>query len=125
MKLSFRLLYYFLGFSVGSMIVYYIWVEKNTSFDYGPSARVLKNIRIKEKTFSPQVLEALHKNSLDTSAVSTILQSGSVDFSKSNTRLDSCKQYVLTGTVDKFHLELTVENCDSLAKVDYLSYLKY
>lgn len=54
---------------------------------------------------------------MDTSAVSTLLKDGDVLFSESNTKLDSCKQYVIEGRISDKNLKIKVENCDSLATV--------
>ena len=45
MKLSNRLIYYFVGFSIGMLIVIVILDKKGTTFDYFANARVLKDIR--------------------------------------------------------------------------------
>lgn len=115
MNLGQRLLYYLGGFGIGIILLFFFLGGKNTSCDYGPNSRVLKNIRIKKRQIDPTVSEQLHSFQLDTSAISEILSSGNVDFSKSNTKLDSCKTYVIQGKVKTKTLELFVENCDSTA----------
>ena len=42
MNLFNRFIYYFIGLSLGSLIVYFIWTGKDVSFDYGMDARTLK-----------------------------------------------------------------------------------
>ena len=94
MRLIQRLGYYGAGFAIGILILFFFLGGKDTSCDYGPNARTLKNIRIKDRVFSEMSLETLSSHQLDTSAISQLLMEGDVLFSESETRLDSCKQYV-------------------------------
>ena len=54
-------------------------------------------------------------NNIDTTMINTVLKKGNVNFSLSNTSLDSCKVYVIEEDVKSIEILLTVENCDSLA----------
>ena len=47
--------------------------------------------------------------------ITIALRKGRVNFSLSNTSLDSCKVYVIEEDIDDVEISLTVENCDSLA----------
>lgn len=124
MKLAARLAYYSVGFFIGIMILMFFLSGKKTSCDYGPDARVLKNIRIKNKTYEPSVLLFLKENQLDTSVVKNILNSGDVDFSNSNTKLDSCKIYAVEGEVDNKNLILRIENCENQATIQQINFKK-
>jgi len=124
MKLAARLAYYSVGFFIGIMILMFFLSGKKTSCDYGPDARVLKNIRIKNKSYDPSVLLFLKENQLDTSVVRNILNSGDVDFSNSNTKLDSCKIYVVEGEVDNKNLILRIENCENQATIQQINFKK-
>jgi len=42
MNLFKRFIYYLIGVSFGSIIVYFIWKGKDVSFDYGMDARTLR-----------------------------------------------------------------------------------
>jgi hypothetical protein len=117
MKLVTRIAYYLGGFGVGIIILMFFLGGKRASCDYTPNARTLKNIRNKERVFSEGVLYTLSQNNLDTSAISSILKNGNVLFSESNTKLDSCKQYVIEGEVKKHYLKITTENCETKANV--------
>lgn len=117
MKLAYRLVYFSVGFLMGITLLFFILSGKKTSCSYGPESRTLKNIRLKERVFSENTLQVLRKNQMDTSAVSTLLKDGDVLFSESNTKLDSCKQYVIEGRISDKNLKIKVENCDSLATV--------
>ncbi|GAA4271748.1 hypothetical protein U6A24_14260 [Aquimarina gracilis] len=120
MKLAQRLFYYLGGFIVGLIILFFFLGGKKASCDYSPTARVLKNIRVKQRTFSEQALENMRSYSVDTADISSILKKGSVDFSKSNTKLDSCRTYYIEGLVKEKTISLIIENCDSIAKINSL-----
>lgn len=117
MKFIHRLAYYLGGFSIGLVILAFFLSGKKTTCDYSPDARVLKNIRNKERGYSKDALENMARFQIDSSHISTILNQGDVNFSKSNTNLDSCKTYFITGIASEKNLELLMENCDSLATV--------
>ncbi len=53
--------------------------------------------------------------SLDTTAVSKLLNNGDVIFSESQTQLDSCNIYVIEGSVSEKHIKIEVENCSIVA----------
>ncbi len=118
MSLFKRFLYYFGGFSIGLVILFFFLGGKKASCDYGPNARTLKNIRSKNRVISPEVLAQLKTKGLDTSSISKILREGDVVFSESNTELDSCKVYVVEGEIDHSTIKLTIENCEKRATVN-------
>lgn len=117
MKFIHRLGFYSGGFIIGLVILFFFLSGKKTSCDYGPEARVLKNIRIKNRLYSPKALQKLSKNNIDTANISEILRSGNVDFSKSKTDLDSCKQYVVKGKVSDKKILVIIENCNDNATI--------
>ncbi len=126
MSLIKRFAFYFGGFGIGLVFLFFIKdkIGASFNFDYGPNSRTLKNIRIKERMFSENSTNALKSHQLDTANISYILQKGSVLFKESNTKLDSCKIYVIEGNAapketpnsDK-RLKITVENCNKKATV--------
>lgn len=121
MSLFKRFLYYFGGFSIGLIILFFFLGGKKASCDYGPSARTLKNMRSKNRVISAEVLIQLKNIGLDTSSVSKILRDGDVLFSESNTKLDSCKIYVVEGEIENKIIKITVENCEKRASVNNIS----
>lgn len=113
-----RLAYFSGGFGIGIVLLIFILSGKDTSCDYGIQARTLKNIRLKDRAFSENTLVFFENNKIDTSVVTEILKQGKVIFSESNTRLDSCNQYVIKRKSDnEKSLKIRVENCDNLATV--------
>ena len=117
MKFIHRLGYYLGGFSIGLIILAFFLSGKKTSCDYSPEARVLKNLRIKERTYSEEALDQLRQHQIDTAQISTILNTGDVDFGRSDRDRQPCKTYMVTGKASEKQLELLMENCDSLVTV--------
>jgi hypothetical protein len=117
MNIAKRFGFYGFGFIIGLFLLFFFLSGKKTSCDYGPEARTLKDIRIKERVFLPEVLITLENNSLDTSAISSLLKQGNVLFSESNTKLDSCKMYVIEGIIQEKKIKMMVKNCNKTATV--------
>ena len=117
MKFIYRVGYYSGGFVIGLILLFFFLGGKKASCDYSPTSRTLKNIRIKKRVFSEETMKALSLKELDTSAISTILNNGNVNFSESVTNLDSCNVYVIEGTVLEKNLKIKVKNCDSTATI--------
>lgn len=116
-----RLPFFLGGLTVGIIIVVFFLGKKNTTFDYGPNARILKNLRVKERVYSEEALTVLYSNNLDTVVVSTILQNGNVDISN-KIKLDTCLyQYNIKGKQKLNNILLTVKNCDSIVYIDKIS----
>ncbi len=117
MHIAKRFGFYGFGFIIGLLLLFFFLNGKKAGCDYGPDARTLKNIKIKQRVFSTQSLQDLKKNNLDTSAVSLLLRIGDVNFGESNTKLDSCKVYVVEGFVNKINLKMRVQNCNKTATI--------
>ena len=117
MKFIHRLAYFSVGLFFGIIILMFFLGGKRTSCDYSPNARTLKNIRIKDRTFTQEALQFFQSNNLDTSSVTTLLNNGKVDFGKSETDREPCNIYFVTGKLDPGTLELQIENCDSTATI--------
>ena len=117
MHIAKRFGFYGFGFVIGLLLLFFFLNGKKAGCDYGPDARTLKNIKIKQRVFSTQSLQALKQNNLDTSAVSSLLRFGDVNFGESNTKLDSCKIYVIEGYVKNTNLKMNVQNCDKTATI--------
>lgn len=124
MTLLKRFGYYLGGFSIGLVLLAFFLSGKKTSCDYSPSARVKKNIRTKKQSYSNQVSELITTQKIDTSSINYILKKGSVNFSESNTKLDSCKIYIIEGTHNNENLKLTIKNCDSMATIQRIDIKK-
>lgn len=108
-----RLPYFIGGLTIGIIIVIFVFGKKNTSFDYGPNARVLKNIRIKERLFSEDATRAMNRYNIDTLVISEILKKGNADMWNKQ-KVDDCTRYIVS--LDK--ISLTVKNCESTALIE-------
>ncbi len=122
MSLLKRFGFYLIGFSIGLIFLAFFFKEKNTSFCYSPTCRVLKNIRTKTLELSPETHQFLKNNKIDSVSIDSILVDGDVNFSKSNTKLDSCKMYIIEGVMAKKYVALTITNCDSIATIQKIYY---
>lgn len=117
MKLLHRIGYYLGGFSIGLVLLAFFLGGKKTSCSYGPNARTIKNISIKERFYSEDTQLAMKNYSLDTLKVSELIKTSSVNFSESDTKADSCKVYLLENEFEDKDIELWVKNCDSSATI--------
>lgn len=128
MKLIHRFGYYLGGLTIGVIFVFFFLSGKKTSCSYFPNARVLKEIRFKQHEYSPQALQFLNDNKIDTIVISKLLHQGSVDFDKSQThRNDPCRVYVINGKYNKKNLQIEVKECkdtDSIALISKARFSK-
>ena len=115
MKLIQRIGYYLGGFSMGLVILAFFLNGKKVSCDYGPDARVLKNINTKKIVYSDAINLALSENKIDSMSISYLLKKGDINFSKSIPREKPCAIYIIEGEYNEKNMELTVQNCDSIA----------
>jgi len=117
MKLAHRFAYYLGGFTIGLIFLFFFLSGKRTSCEYSPNARVLKNIRIKERHFAEAAEQQMISRQIDTAQISQILRTGDVLFSESNTKLDSCKLYVIQAELENKEIKVRIENCEEKATV--------
>ncbi len=118
MNLYQRFAYFGTGLFVGVLFLIFFLSGKKASCDYSPNARVLKNIRIKKRKFTPLSQQQLKQLKLDTAWVSQLLVKGDVDFSKSQTDLDSCKVYTISYQIPTgSEVHAVFENCDTYAQL--------
>ncbi len=115
MTLLQRLGFFGSGLFLGIIVLIVFLAGKKTSCDYGPNARVLKDIRTKEQLVSAKAKTQLNSLRLDTGAINTTLKKGKVNFSESNTKLDSCKVYVIYGKEELVSIKFTFKNCNEKA----------
>ena len=81
-----RLSYYFFGLLIGGVIVYFITSQKNTEFNYFPSARVIGDIKKKEWLFDKSFTDINMNN---------VINNININFSKSKIGIDSFNSYYL------------------------------
>ena len=117
MTLLQRIGYYLGGFSIGLIILAFFLNGKKVSCDYGPEARVLKNINTKKIIFSEAILTDLSTKKIDSTTISYLLKKGDINFSKSTPREKPCGIYAIEGEYKDIEMLMTVENCDSVATI--------
>lgn len=122
MKLLHRVGYYLGGFALGLIVLAFFLNGKKVSCDYGPEARVLKNINLKQIQYSEIIESAISNKKIDSVAIRDILKHGNIDFSKSDTRKKPCGIYAVEGNINKTEVLLTVENCDSIATIQTIDW---
>ena len=115
-----RLPYFLFGLTLGIIAVYFVFDKKETTFDYGPNARVLKNISTKKYVFSEEIKNAVLLKKIDTAQISRIMKNGNVDI-WDKIKLDTCIQYEIKGRRDLKNMTLTVKNCDSTAFIEKIT----
>jgi len=124
MKLIQRIGYYLGGFSIGLVLLAFFLNGKKVSCDYGPDARVIKNISTKKLIYSSNALTEAFNKDLDTSSIKNIILNGDIDFSESNTRQEPCAVYQINSTFNDDDIILKVENCDSLATIQEIKFIQ-
>ena len=97
-----RLYFFLFGLTIGIMILIFVINKKDTRFNYTPNKRVLNDIYKKNWVFSNQN-NAFSKDKF--------LSEFDVNFSKSNTKIDTCKVYY----IESEKLEFSVQNCEKNA----------
>lgn len=117
MKLINRLIYFFVGLSIGLIFLAFLFQKKKTKFNYLPNSRVINDISSKSFHYSPKLLTAIAKNRITTSRVQKIVKFGEVNFSKSNTKLDSCNIYIIETKIDQINYSVELENCKNEVKI--------
>lgn len=117
MDLKKRFFLYGFGFAVGAMVVFFIWMKKDATFDYLPNARVIKNIQSKTIAKSIPAKMFLIGHQIDDLTLTNMIKNGNVDFEKSNINTDPCKTYWIYTSFNEKQLSLIIENCDSIATI--------
>ena len=113
MRVIERFGYYLGGFSVGIIFLGFVFSGKKTSCNYGPSARVKNNLLQKKIVYLPN---RTNKIFLNDSIVRSLINAGEINFSKSNTKKDSCRVYFIDLDLkNNFYLEIA--NCSETIKI--------
>ncbi|NRD20141.1 hypothetical protein HNV08_08770 [Winogradskyella eckloniae] len=122
MKFINRLGYYLGGFAIGLILLMFFLNGKEASCDYSPNARTVKNISSKSIHYTNDASIFIGENHLDSTTIVNLIKFGNVNFSKSKTKLDSCKVYFIDNTYKEREMELKIKNCDSIATILDIKY---
>lgn len=123
MSLLKRFGYYFGGFAIGLVLLAFFLNGKKASCDYGPDARVLKNIRSKTIVYSDEATNFMASKNIDTTKINYILYKGDINFSKSDTRKKPCGIYFVEGEIDGNDTGLIVENCEKTSTLKSIEFI--
>ncbi|NNE31164.1 MAG: hypothetical protein HKN40_02220 [Winogradskyella sp.] len=123
MKFTQRLGFYLSGFAIGLIILMFFLNGKDASCDYGPNARTVKNISSKKFVYSGESLDFIRLHALDSNTVKNLIKFGSVDFSKSERELDSCKVYYIENSYKDRNMIIKVQNCNRIATIKFINYV--
>ncbi len=118
MKKRFAL--YGFGFFLGILLVFFFLGGKKASCNWLPNDRMLKIIRSKHINYSESINDAITTKKIDTADINNILINGDIDFSKSQTKNNPCRKYLIHGEKDKKDISITVKVCDSIATIENL-----
>lgn len=99
------------------VLLTFILKGKNTEICYFPNCRVLKDIRSKDLSYSPEVQQLLDSKTLTAEDITLLLSDGAIDFRKSQTESAPCKTYYIEGDVNEKATAIQVKNCDGYAEV--------
>ncbi len=109
MRIGRKLLYYFAGVLLGTLIVFFLFGDRDIQCSYFPNDRVLYDLRKKElKLAYPALAE-------DSTGIGFALERASVDFSFKDTNTEGCRIYRLE--FEEARKVFMVENCDSIATI--------
>jgi len=109
---------YGLGFAIGIVMVFFFLGGKDASCNWMPNARMLEIIRKKQLNYTPAVQNTLQTTKIDSADIASILTNGAIDFSKSQTKNNPCRMYLINGKKQQKNMVLTVKICDSIATIE-------
>ncbi len=113
-----RFALYGFGFAMGIGLVFFFLGGKNASCNWFPNDRMLKIIRSKQINYSPEVQSKIITAEIDSMKINLILDNGDIDFSKSQTKNDPCRKYLIYGVKELKNISISVEICDSIATIE-------
>ncbi len=101
MKFKYRLAYFLFGALIGVMFLMFFLNNKKTEFCYLPNCRVLKNIRSKGMTISPEAQKKLNKKWITMDDIKACTEDGDVIFSRSKEKYKGGTTYIVEGESTK------------------------
>ena len=109
-----RLGIFFIGLSIGIVILAFFFKGKGVEICYLPNCRVLKDIR--NKTI--YIDQSIEKQEFTLNDLKPIFWQGNVVFSQSDTHSTPCKTYLIEGfTIHNEKVRIKVENCSTKATI--------
>ena len=109
-----RLTYFSGGFIIGLLFLMFFLSGKRTSCSYLPEARVKKDILKKSIIFKD------YNSKKDSLIIMNTISQGKVNFSKSKTSSEVCKEYYFEDEDKTNKIWVIVKNCKNMAEIyDY------
>ena len=109
-----RLTYFSGGFIIGLLFLMFFLSGKRTSCSYLPNSRVKKDIMKKNIIFNKTTFK------IDSTVIMNSILNGNVNFSKSNTSLEDCKEYYIEDENNTNKIWVIIKNCKNTAEIyDY------
>ena len=108
MDLSKKIKLFSFGLLLGTFFLITFLNGKKVSCNYGPESRVINNLKQKKWIFENE------KIALDSFNIIKFLENSKVDFNKSNTRKDSCRDYYLRGIRQYKGIIINAKNCSKI-----------
>ena len=115
-----RFSYYSVGLIFGGAISLFFLKKKNMQFDYFPNDRILKSIRVKDRSYSDDAFAYMSLNKIDTADISSLLMDGDAEFLRNMSLQDTCKYYNISGQIKERNITILIKRCDSFARIELL-----
>ncbi|MBI1316810.1 hypothetical protein GC167_08145 [bacterium] len=112
-----RSAFFAVGLTLGSILAYFFFGSRDIRCSYFPNDRVLYDLSKKRVVMSPADREEMRAAGIDSSDVAAVFRSGKVDFKKSRTDLDSCREYFVVSKGSEPNWHGVWANCDSVARL--------
>lgn len=114
MKFGVRLAYFLFGGLLGVLILVFFLQNKKADFCYLPNCRVLKNIRSKKMTISPEAQQKLDESWVNLDDIRNCTKDGDVDFSRSKEKYKGGTTYIIEGeNINGEAIEIEMVNFDN------------
>ena len=115
-----KIMFYLIGVALGLLIVKALFGRRDLKCSYFPNDRVLNDIAKKDLIIPPFIDCKMECLQVDEKRLEVALAQASINFEKSDTKLDSCKTYWLSHITETDTLHLEVENCNEEATILYM-----
>jgi hypothetical protein len=119
-----RLRLYLLGVAIGVVVVYFMLLYKRERPSWMPQGRVLEQIAASEIIFTQKALLNIRSLNLNEEKIkSSIIENGTVIFSKSDTQRKPCPVYYIENKKNN-EIFVRAEVCDSICTIMWVSKVK-
>jgi hypothetical protein len=121
-ELLYRFKFFGIGLSIGIALVFFILNGKKSRCSWFPNERILKIIRQKHLVYSDGLQKQINSKKIDSAYIQAILLDGNIDFSKSQTKNNPCRNYHIDYYTKKKTSILQVKICDTIATLSELKF---